>query len=83
MKKIILLSLLITFICGCGTTFEQRKEVYLAIYKESKNIVLTIGVPAAKLYLQSKVNGGEIDYDSALDILNDIQPANQPKARSL
>jgi len=72
MKKIILLIVTTIFLYGCGTTFDQRKEVYLAIYKKTESIVLTIGIPAAKIYLQSKINSGEINYDSAVDMLNNI-----------
>jgi len=72
MKKLILL-VLCMFMCGCGTTFEQRKQVYLAIYKEAKGIIVTVGVPAAKLYLQSQVNDGQIDYEAAAEMLDELK----------
>ena len=60
MKKLIFLCLLGLFVAGCGTTFEERKHVYVAIYKEAKRIVLKYGPAAAQIYLNKKVEAGEI-----------------------
>ena len=60
MKKIILFLTIGALLTGCGTNFQQRKVVYIAIYKKVAKLVRVIGPIAAEVYLDKKVAEGEI-----------------------
>lgn len=72
MKKIILILLIALFTFGCGTTFEQRKPVYVAIYKKAASIVHVVGPVAAKIYLNEKVKDGKLDQSTADHMYNSL-----------
>jgi len=69
MKKLLLLILITTFAMGCQTTFEQRKKVYVAVYKEAKQIIREIGPTAANIYLDKKVADGDITEEEKQQFL--------------
>ena len=72
MKKIVLF-LSTIFIMGCQTTFEQRKQVYVAIYKEARRIVQKFGPVAATVYLDKKVASGAITDKERQELLTIVQ----------
>lgn len=70
MKKFILFLLIGVFLSGCGTTFEQRRQIYVTIYKEVKNIVHHYGPIAGQLYLEKKVQDGTISKQEKDEIIS-------------
>ena len=67
--KNFLLTAFVIFLVGCGTTFQQRKEVYVKIFKKAASIVKTVGPVAAQIYLDKKVADGEITEEEKHQIL--------------
>jgi len=70
MKKLLLL--LVLLLCGCGTTFQERKEVYVSIYNKVISITKTVGPIAAEVYLDKKVSSGQITIEDKQKMLNSL-----------
>jgi len=68
MKKLLMV-LSVMFIFGCGTTFQERKVVYVAIYKKAAKLIRVVGPVAANVYLDKKVSEGEITSEEKEQIL--------------
>ncbi len=68
MKKVILI-LSTLFVFGCGTTFQERKVVYVAIYKKAAKLIRVVGPTAANVYLDKKIENGEITIEEKEQIL--------------
>ena len=65
MKRITLTALLAVLLMGCGTTFQERKEVYKAIYAKAKGIVIKAGPVVADQMLKKEIEKGSITEEEA------------------
>ena len=63
--ELVFVYVVLAFLTGCGTTFQERSAVYAAIYEKAAALVIEYGPVVADAYVADRAASGAISPEQA------------------